>query len=325
MEYIDRVYGKTEITKPVILELMECPTIKRLKNIDQAGYFTPFYPGSKMNRFEHSVGDYLLLGKYGAPVEEQIAGLIHDASHAAFSHCVDYVLDAGSQSEQNHQDNVFDEFIRRSEIPAILETHGFDLEYILDDANFPLKENQLPDICSDRIDYSLRMALVFKEIGDPEYFLKNLFVENKKWIFKNYESACLFAQLFYRLNKKYLSGLESAAMFKGVGDYLRHALEKGYITEGDLYSTDDEVLAKVAKFHGKDEKLDLLFDRMNNKIGFKNDPSGSGTKVVCKSRAVDPLFANSGGSRRVSEIDEEWKKILETESKPKEYFIKFEK
>jgi hypothetical protein len=72
------------------------------------------------------MGVYLLLKNYGAPIEEQIAGLIHDASHSAFSHCVDYVLAAGSESEQSHQDNVFDEFVRRSEIPSILKKYSID-------------------------------------------------------------------------------------------------------------------------------------------------------------------------------------------------------
>ena len=38
-----------------------------------------------------------------------------------FSHCIDYVLDAGSGKDHNHQDNVFDEFVRKSEIPEIFK------------------------------------------------------------------------------------------------------------------------------------------------------------------------------------------------------------
>ena len=72
-----------------------------------------------------------MLKKYGAPLEEQIAGLIHDVSHSAFSHCIDYALEGGSEKEQNHQDKLFDEFVRKTEIPGIIKKYGFDLEYIL--------------------------------------------------------------------------------------------------------------------------------------------------------------------------------------------------
>jgi hypothetical protein len=152
MQYTDRVYGASEIVEPVILELIACPTLQRLKEIDQAGYLEPYFPGASHSRFEHSVGVYLLLKNYGAPLDEQIAGLIHDVSHSAFSHCIDYVLAEGDIEKQGHQDNVFDDFVRKSEIPSILEKYGFDISRVLDDANFPLKEKDLPDLCADRID-----------------------------------------------------------------------------------------------------------------------------------------------------------------------------
>jgi len=64
---------------------------------------------------------------------------------------------------------------------------------------------------------------------------------------------------------------------------------------------------------------------MNNKIGFINDPADYDVQVACKSRAVDPLFCADGIIKRVSEVDDKWKKILKVESKPKTYFIKFDK
>jgi len=99
MKYKDRIYGEFKIAEPVILELIASKAMERLKEIDQAGYFEPYYPGTAHSRFEHSVGVYLLLKMFGAPIHEQIAGLIHDVSHSAFSHCVDYALDEGSEEK----------------------------------------------------------------------------------------------------------------------------------------------------------------------------------------------------------------------------------
>jgi hypothetical protein len=323
MEYQDRIYGKIEITEPVILDLINCPTMQRLKGIDQAGYFAVYYPNTAHSRFEHSVGVYLLLNKYKASLEEQIAGLIHDVSHSAFSHCIDYVVDAGSQKEHNYQDNIFEDFVKKSEMPEIIKKHNLDLDYILDDKNFPLKEKNIPDLCADRIDYSLRAALVFNEIDNVEYLLDNLTAENNQWVFKNFESARKFTEVFKKLNSYYYAGLLSAAMFKTVGDCLKYSLEKGYFSEADLYGTDREVLEKIEINSAKDEKLKLLFDRMNNKIGFRNDPEDYESDIFCKSRIVDPLCHHNGGVKRVSQIDSQWKKILKEELKPKEYFIKY--
>lgn len=326
MKFKDRVYGEVEILEPVLLEIINSSIFQRLKDIDQYGYSGPFFQNHhQLSRFEHSVGVCLLLKKYGAPIEEQIAGLIHDVSHSAFSHVIDYVLDIGSEKTHNHQDNIFDDFVKKSEVPIILKKHNFDLDYILNDNNFPLKENNLPDLCADRIDYSLRDACVFGEIENADYFINNLVVENKKWIFSDFESARKYAELFNRLNNTYWAGLISNVMFKAVSDYLKYALSKNYISKVDLYTTDKIVLAKIQLFHKKDEHLQLLFDRMSNKIAFKDDPKDFEREVFCKSRVVDPLCKHEEKIMRVSEIDANWGKILEEESKPKHYFIKFER
>ncbi len=333
MKYVDRVYGKFEITEPVILELINSAPLQRLKDIDQAGY-RPLWvkPDAETgeydhSRFAHSVGVYLLLRKYGAPFEEQIAGLIHDVSHSAFSHCIDYVLDSGSEKEHNHQDNLFDSYIRKTEIPEIIKKYGFDLEYILDDKNLPLKEKNLPDLCADRIDYSLKTAVIFDELDDKnkKYLLDNLTTENNNWVFRDFESAKKYAELFLKLNTDYYAGLASAIMFRTVGDCLRYALQKEYISEGDLYATDKLVIDKIEVFLDKDERLKLLFDRMNNKVRIINDPDNYDASVFCKSRVVDPLFKEDQEIKRVSEVDLRWNDVIKHESEPKQYFLRFEK
>ena len=324
MTYSDRLYGQIEINEPAILELIACPTLQRLKGVDQGGYFEPYIAGCAHSRFEHSLGVYILLKNQGASLEEQVSGLIHDVSHAAFSHCIDYVLDAGSEKEHNHQDNIFEAFVRRSEIPAIIKKHGLDLDYILDDANFPLKETQLPDLCADRLDYSLRAGIVFKEMADGHYFLDNLESENGRWLFKNVASARRYAALFLKLNNAYYAGLPAAAMLRTVGDCLRYAVAKSYITEADLYTTDKQVLDKIEENLEKDSELQRLFDRMNNRIPFQNDPQDYQMQIFVKSRMVDPLCRHEGEIRRLSEIEPEWEEIVARESKPKEYHLKFE-
>ena len=333
MKYTDRVYGEFEIKESVILELINCPALQRLKEIDQAGYRPLWlkpdaYTGEHdHSRFAHSLGVYLLLYKYNAPLQEQIAGLIHDVSHSAFSHCIDYVLDAGSEKEHSHQDNFFDSYVRKTEIPEIIKKLGFDLEYILDDKNFPLKEKSLPGLCADRIDYSLRTAVIFGELNeqDKNYLLKNLITESNNWVFKNYDSAKKYAELFLKLNTIYYSGLPSAVMFRAVGDYLRYALQKSYISENDLYTTDKAVVEKIKISLDRDDRLKLFWDRMNNKIKASNNPDNYDAQIFCKSRVVDPLFKDGEVPKIVSEAEPIWGDIIKQELKPKQYFLKFEK
>ena len=325
MKYKDLVYGSFEIKDKVILDLINSKTLLRLKEIDQAGYPKPFFPYKSYSRFDHSVGVYLLLRMFNTSIEEQIAGLIHDVSHSAFSHCIDYALDSGSEKKHTYQDDIFDEFVRKSEIPVILKKYNLNLEYILNDKNFTLKEKELPDLCADRIDYSLRTACVSKKIKNSKYFLNNLLAENGEWIFKKLDSAQKFAQLFFDINLNYYAGLCSALMLRTVGDCLRYSLSKNYISKEDLYTTDKIVINKIKSHIESDLKLSLLFDRMNNKVGFKNDPNDYDVKFFVKSRVVDPLCLYNGKIERLSEVNVSWEKIVKQERIPKVYFFKFDK
>lgn len=321
----DNIYGQIEITEPIILELLESPSLVRLKSIDQGGYTKPFFPDDQITRFEHSVGVYWLLKKYSAPLAEQVAGLIHDVSHSAFSHCIDYILENGDGGQQNHQDNVFDAFVRRSEIPAILKKYGLDLNYIQTDDNFSLKERPLPELCADRIDYFFRTARLINQATerDIKYFLDNLIVKDNRWIFRNREAAEKYADLFLWINNNYWVSPTSGAMHLAVGDCLGYALKKNYIKAADLYTTDDHILKKVGQFLNADAQLDFFWKRMNNKSGYEDNPADYYKKVQLKSRVVDPLFLNKDSVVKLSDVHEGWRETVAAGLKPKTRYIKF--
>jgi len=82
----------------------------------------------------------LLLKKLGASLEEQIAGLLHDIPHTAFSHTIDFVF---PNKDHNFHERFHEKIIKESEIPEILERYGFVLERLLNEHNFPLLEKKL--------------------------------------------------------------------------------------------------------------------------------------------------------------------------------------
>lgn len=327
MFYEDKVYGEVEISEPVVLELINSPDLQRLKGVDQAGYFKPHIKRNKVTRFEHSIGVYLLLKKFGAPLEEQIAGLIHDVSHSAFSHCIDYVLDEGSEKDHNHQDNIFEEFVKnKTQIPVILNKHGLDVDYTIDDKNFPLKEKDLPDLCADRIDYSLRDGKASGLIDDNSIksFLDKLKTKEGKWYFDDFETAKKFAEYFMNLNDKYWAGIYTAVMFRCFGDTLKYGLSKEYITLEDLYKTDSYVLDKLRPHMDKDDELKRFFNRADFKVNIINSSSNYDVNLLIKSRVIDPLFKQGEELLKISELDNEWAETLKKESNPKEWSLKFD-
>jgi len=326
MKYQDKIYGTIEIGEPVILDLIESPSIQRMKGVDQHGYFEPYFPGTAFSRFEHSLGVFILLKKFEAPLLEQVAGLLHDISHTVFSHVADYIFSNGSGKKQNFQDDYFEEFIKKSEVPEILKKHKISYKDILDDSKFPLKEKELPDLCADRIDYFLRELKVTRRANQEEIseFLDNLTIIDNLWVFKNRELAKKYAHLFLEINNWLWSGIETAVMFKTTGDLVKYAIEKNILTKDDLFTTDEEVWAKIRPVIDKDGDLKLLVDRANNKFKYKSQSKDDyDLHTLCKSRVVDPLFLEDSNLKKVSEIDSEFLKLKERYSKPKEYYIKF--
>ena len=101
LRWTDRVYGPCLIEDPFFLDLINSPCFQRLKRIRQAGPSALVYEFKTVTRYEHSLGVHILLSRLGADRREQVAGLLHDISHTAFSHAVDFVYDS---EEQDHHE-----------------------------------------------------------------------------------------------------------------------------------------------------------------------------------------------------------------------------
>ncbi len=326
MKYQDKIYGEIKIDEPLILDLIKSPSLQRIKSISQHGYFEPYFPGTFFSRFEHSVGVFILLKKFGVSLLEQVAGLLHDVSHTVFSHVGDYIFSDGSGQKQNYQDEILKKFIENSEIPGILKKYNINCKEILDDSKFKLKEKELPDLCADRIDYFLREAKNLKRADQKEIdgFINNFEIIDNFWVFKKKDLAKKYAYLFLEINNFFWSGLETAVMLKTIGDLLKYAISKKIIIENDLFTTDEEVLSKIKKAVSKDKKLSFLLDRADNKYKYRiSDKNDYDLHAWCKSRVVDPLFLENGSQKRLSETDKEFLILKEKYSKPKEYYIKF--
>src|SRR5450759_5260443 len=120
MRWNDRVYGDVAIDDPQVLDLIACPTFQRLKGVKQAGPSAFAFPFKTVTRHEHSLGVYLLLRRLGADRREQVAGLLHDISHTAFSHAVDFLV---SSDEQDHHEELKPVFLPVSYTHLTLPTN----------------------------------------------------------------------------------------------------------------------------------------------------------------------------------------------------------
>jgi len=320
----DKVYGEVEITEPVLLELMSSAPLIRLKGIDQNGVPGFDLPGGKTSRFEHCVGVMILLGQLGASVEEQIAGLLHDVPHTAFSHAIDWVFD-DSEGQEFHE-KFFEKIILGSEIPLILEKHGFLVDSVLDYSKFGLLERDSPDLCGDRVDYTFRDSLTwFGERGKEVLLaLPSLVNFEGEMVFNDSEAALLFARKYLALDREFWAGPRYMSGFHYLALAVKRALEIKLIDFDDLFLTDMDVYTKLcgsSDLEIKDNLKMLEFCKDAKVVSEKTD-------IVYKSkvRFVDPKVLIDGVLLPVSSLFLEFEKELEEHKKrfSKELFIKVE-
>lgn len=297
----DRIYGKVKITDPLAIELIRASIFQRLKHISQMGVYQYAIPKINTTRYEHSIGTYYLLLKFNTSREEQIAGLLHDVSHTAFSHVIDSLL--GDKLHQESQDKIHKTFILKSTIPKILKKHKMDVNLIANHHDWPLLDQHLPDLCADRLDYCLRDGVVCgvlkqKDVGR---ILKSLKIINSKWVFTNTKIAQKYFAKTLVMTRDWWAPTWGMLQFELMAQALRAGLNRKIITEVDLFTTDKEVWNKLKK--SKNDEVTKNLKRVKNifSLNYKIVHKVTSISVQGKYRAVDPLVQTNGKLKRASE------------------------
>ncbi len=178
MQYDDPIYGRFTINEPVLQDCIHSQAVQRLHGVLQHGITGLIGLTQPITRFEHSVGAMLVVRQLGGTLPEQIAALLHDVSHTAFSHVIDHVL--GSPKEQSYHDEMKEAYMITTDLPAILARHVYDWTNFVDEEAFPLLEQPAPRLCADRIDYFLRdcIGLGLATQADVDRAVGSLLVAN---------------------------------------------------------------------------------------------------------------------------------------------------
>jgi uncharacterized protein len=296
----DRIYGKVKINSPVLIELIRSKPLQRLKGICQFGIPDKYYYLVNYYRYEHCVGVMILLNKLGATEEEQIAGLLHDVSHTAFSHVIDWVVSEGKS--ENYQDDVHEKFINSSKIPAILKKYGINPKRITNYHNFGLLEQTAPKLCADRVDYALRE---FSKTT-AQKCLSSIDAYNNQIIFKNKQHALLFAANYMQKQTEHWGGFEASSRYRIFANALRKALSLKEITHDDFWKEDAHIIKKLEK--SKDSEIQNILKILSKK-SLKQMPK-SKDKVFKKYRYVDPQYLEDGKIFTLSKESKTYKNIL---------------
>lgn len=293
----DPIYGRWRVEE-VLSDLIRSRPVQRLKKIHQGGAAHLVHPAWNVTRFEHSVGVMLLIRRLGGSLEEQIAGLLHDVSHTAFSHVVDIVV---ACPEEDFHDRFLATVVRQSEIPAILRKHSFHLNPILNLSRWPLLEQPAPDLCADRIDYTLRDRFHYEGMDRQtlSWFLDQLTVCGEKICLSSVEAGEWFTELYDREVVGFFRDPLNVFAYEQLASALKKALEEGSLDMADLFTDDEAVLQKLRSRGSGD--VQAMLNRIHpGVIVAKDHPRNHPSKL----RWIDPLIRWEGRPVRGSVLSE---------------------
>ncbi len=303
----DKIYDSISVKEAVLVELLNSPGVLRLKKISQFGVPDKYYHFKNYSRYEHSVGVMILLRKFGATIEEQIAGLLHDVSVLTFSHVADWVFANGSEGIEDYHDSIHKEFVKNTEIPGILEKHNFVLDRILDENNFTLLERNTPELCADRIDYALREFKYWLNPNIVKSCIKGLTNHNGKIVFLDKNNALEFATNYLELQLQHWAGVEGIIRYYLFSETLKIALEKKILSQKDFHKDEPFILSKIEKNQNKEIKEMLKILKQKD---LKELKKSLGKKIRKKFRYVDPKVMSNGQPLKLSEINPKFQNML---------------
>ncbi|MGG1607892.1 HD domain-containing protein [Bacillus wiedmannii] len=304
----DVLYGEFEVDQ-VLEELILSKSVQRLKGIHQAGASYLMNEKWNVTRFDHSVGVMLLIKKLGGSVEEQMAGLLHDVSHTAFSHVIDYVFD--NRNESYHEE-IFSSVVKNSEIPVILAKYGYNYEDILlDDSKWTLLERSAPELCADRVDYTLRDMYTYGYISleEAQDFLDDLIAVDGKMVLQNIEIAEWFTETYY---KEVIDFFMKPINIYGndmLAKTLKLALHKKVIHADDFLLEDDELISKLQLCN--DPEVEALLRKVHPNVKVKEDRNEYDLHQKNKVRLIDPPLLHEGEVIHSSVVSENIRKMSE--------------
>ena len=305
---VDTFYGPIEVQEPVLLELIDSPIFQRLKKIHQYGvaYYTTHR--EEYNRYDHSIGVFAILRANNASIEEQIAGLLHDVSHTAFSHVGDWVFGKENQ-DKDYQNSIHSLFLEESGLATILKKYHFKSEQILPrEELFPALENPLPNLCADRIDYNIQGAYYQEFITYEEAIsiFKDLHFVNNRWVSNNPNLIKKLTRFSLFMTENCWGSPTNYVTSRWLADAILRAIDLGCISHADFhYGTDQEIWDKLIRQRDAiiQKKMKMI---SNPQVYFSLVDTSSEADYIVKSRfrGINPWVLSESKYIRITEIDD---------------------
>jgi uncharacterized protein len=304
LHYVDSVHGEVLLEEPVLEELIRSRAVQRLTKVLQHGITGLLGITRPITRFEHSVGVMLLVRSLQGSVPEQIAALLHDVSHTAFSHVIDHVF--STPTGQSYHEQVKKEYMAASDLPAILHRYGYNWEVFLPDEPYTLLEQPSPALCADRLDYVLRdgMALGLITPQEARWVLSQVSVVAGRLVMDEPTAARWLADTFMETDHRLWSNPQAVGLYELTARAIATGLQLGVITPDDIWTSDQELWDKLQPH--PDQDLQRLLKAIHPATRVALDAQQADFWITPKIRTIDPAVRAGQQTIILSQIDSDY-------------------
>ena len=286
MRCTDPIYGEVVFQEPVVIDLMQTQAMQRLRGVLQHGITALIGITWPVTRFDHSLGVMLLVQRMGGLLEEQIAALLHDVSHTAFSHVIDYVVD--DHNSQSYHEDWKEAHLLASDVPEVLARYGYDWRDFLHEEDYALLEQPSPRLCADRLDYFLRDSrdLGLSTLDQIRHVLDHLVVHDGRIGVADIEVARWLAYTFIAADQASWANFREVGLYEVTARAIKTALQIGAITEDDFWGTDAQLWRKLQAIDSAEVQQQLAL--ISPATRFEWDEANPTFRVSTKLRTIDP-------------------------------------
>lgn len=302
-----------------IYEFSSTPLIQRLKNIGmncglEYTQFELFKKCQSYTRYDHSIGVALIIWHFTHDKTQTIAGLLHDVATPVFAHTIDFLN--GDYLNQETTENGTREIIENSkELKQLLKKHQITIDSIVDYHQYPIADNDSPQLSADRLEYSLSNMLNYGycTIKDINLYYTDLIISKNEYgvielMFQSEKIASLFTINVLKNSRVYISDADRFSM-QVLANLIEIALDNNIISKKDLYLNEPFIIKKFLS----NAYTNQLWQRFTHYSMIKKalvKPDNNWFKVNTKKRYIDPFVLNLGRISSVSlELNKEIKKF----------------
>ena len=288
----------------VLRDFIETPCIQRLKDVGMncGCEYTSFPRFSRLkpySRFDHSLGVAQIVWHFTHDEKQAVAGLLHDVATPVFAHVVDFLR--GDYLVQESTEDGTRTIIENDEaLQRALISFGLETDDVCDYHRYPIADNDSPKLSADRLEYTLGNLLNYRicTADEATAFYRDLSVAKNEagepeLVFSTAKTAEAFALASLACSKIYVSPEDRYAM-QMLSELLRDAVDRGVLTNADLYASESAVMEKLLQNEATADSWRRFRAMRSVRCADAPQASGAWRRIAAKKRYIDPLIFGIG-------------------------------